>query len=116
MIYCLNRLQQQLDSSRANDESISQPASVDRGADRDSAFPVQTFFIVGCAGGQCIIIVHEPSGPHVSVDTPAATRGSLVRSFTPSKPGDGLRVFANNASVTVVNLSSDALTTVASNS
>jgi len=41
-------------------------------------------------------------------------RGSLARSFTDSKPGDGLLAFADNASVTVVNPSGDALTTVAS--
>jgi hypothetical protein len=45
------RLQQQHDSSRA---------------DRDSAFPVPAFVIVGCTGGQRIIIVHDPSGTHVS--------------------------------------------------
>jgi hypothetical protein len=33
----------------------------------------------------------------------------LIRSFTPSKPGDGSCAIATNASVTVVNLSGDAL-------
>ena len=83
------------------------------------------------AGGQRIIIVHEPSGTHVSghgqylphvcrsgnrcaVDTPAANQWPLGRTFTPSKPGDGLRALADNASVTVVNPSGDTLTAVAS--
>ncbi len=56
------RLQQQRDSSRANDERISQSLRQrrDRGADRDSAVPVPAFFIVGYTGGQRIIIVHIP--------------------------------------------------------
>ena len=44
----------------------------------------------------------------------AANQGPLGRTFTPSKPGDGLRAFADNASVTVVNSSGDVLTAVAS--
>jgi len=44
----------------------------------------------------------------------SGNQGPLGRTFTPSKPGDGLRVFADNASVTVVNPSGDALTAVAS--
>ena len=39
---------------------------MDRGAHRNSDVPVLAFFIVGYAGGQSIIIVHEPSGIHVS--------------------------------------------------
>ena len=68
LLTCLSaRLQQQLDSSRANDErlSVPTPASVDKGVDHVSAVPVQPVIIVGCAGGQRIIIVHEPSGSHV---------------------------------------------------
>jgi hypothetical protein len=47
--------------------------------------------------------MYAASGDRGVDNTPAANRGSLVRSFTPS-----------NASVTVVNPSGDALTTVAS--
>jgi hypothetical protein len=59
-----------------------------------------------------MIIVHEPSGPHVSGRGQykpnvchSTNRGSLSRSFTPSKPGDA---------VTGINPSGDALTSVAS--
>ena len=58
--------------------------------------------------------VYAASGDRGAGGTPAANRGSPVRTFTSSKPGDGLRAFADNASVTVVNPSGDALTTVAS--
>ena len=52
--------------------------------------------------------------PHLATDTRAANQGPLGRTFTPSKPGDGLRAFADNASITVVNSSGDVLTAVAS--
>ena len=51
--------------------------------------------------------MNAASGNRGAVDTPAANQGPLGRTFTPSKPGDGLRAFVDNASVT-------ALTAVAS--
>jgi hypothetical protein len=56
---------------------------------------------------------YAASGDRGAVGTPAANRGSLAMSFTPSKPGNGLCAFADNASVTVVNPASDALTAAA---
>ncbi len=117
----------QLSCQRWAHQPVPTPASVDRGADRDSAVPVPAFFIVGYTGRQRIIIVHDPSGTHVSGHEqyqPHVRRiwqqggcryqGPLGRTFTPSKPGDGLCAFADNASVTVVDSSGDALTAVAS--
>ena len=50
--------------------------------------------------------------PHLVTGAPSTlhprTRG------TPSKPGDGLRAFTDDASITAINPSGDALTTVAS--
>jgi len=51
--------------------------------------------------------------PHLATKTPSAPQPSLAMSFTPSKPGNGLCAFADNASVTVVNPASDALTAAA---
>ena len=58
--------------------------------------------------------MYAASGDRGVVGTTAANRGSLARSSTPSKPGDGLRAFADNASVIVVNPAGDVLTAVAS--
>ena len=46
--------------------------------------------------------------------SPAANEGSPVRNFTPSKPGDGLRAFADNASVMMELPAGTALNAVAS--
>ena len=62
-------LQQQLDSSRANDERISQSLRQRQWTEAQIAtlnIPVQSVITVGCAGEQRIIIVHEPSGTNVS--------------------------------------------------
>ena len=52
--------------------------------------------------------------PHLVTGVPSTLQGPLGRTFTPFKLGVGLRAFADNASVTVVNSSGDALTAVAS--
>ena len=52
--------------------------------------------------------------PDLTTMVPVANRGSAVRSFTPSKPGYGLRAFADNALVTVESPAGNALTAVAS--
>ena len=59
------RLQQQLASSRANDERTAS-TSLDRGANPLFDVPDQFFVIVSCAGGQRIIIVLEPYDSPVS--------------------------------------------------
>ena len=46
--------------------------------------------------------------------SPDTNRGSSVRPFTPSKPGDGLRAFAGDASVMMESPAGNALTAVAS--
>ena len=46
--------------------------------------------------------------------SPVANRGSPSKAFTPSKPGDGLRAFADNASVMVEPPAGTALNAVAS--
>ena len=46
--------------------------------------------------------------------SPVANRGSPAKAFTPSKPGDGLRAFADNASVMVEPPAGTALNAVAS--
>ena len=115
------RLQQHLDSSRANDESISQSLRQRQWTEAQIAtlmFPSQPSSSSATPGGQRIIIVtsrpalmspgmgstspmYAASSNRGAVDTPAANQG----------PGDGLRAYA---SVTVVNPSGDALTAVAS--
>ncbi len=101
-------------------------------SDRDSDVSVPAIFIVGDAswfmsgGNSASSFTSRPAlmspgmgstspmyaacGNRGAVDTPAANQGPLGKTFTLSKPGDGLHAFADNASVTVVNPSSDALT------
>ena len=128
------RLQQQLDSSRANDERISQSlrqrqwteaqiatllfpsspssSSAVPGSNASSSSTIRPALMSPGVGSYSPM--YAASGNRGAVDTPAANQGPLGRTFTPSKPGDGLRAFADNASVTVVNSSGDALTAVAS--
>ncbi len=125
------RLQQQLDSSRANDERISQSLRQRQWTEAQIAtllFPSNPSSLSVAPGGNASSSstirpalmspgmgstspMYAASG---AVDTPVANQGPLGRTFTPSKPGDGLRAFADNASVTVVNSSGDSLTAVAS--
>jgi len=43
--------------------------------------------------------MYAASGNRGAVDTPTANQVPLGRFFTPFKPGDGLRAFADNVSV-----------------
>ena len=54
--------------------------------------------------------MYAASGIRGAVDTPSANQGPLGRTFTPFKPGDDLRA----STITVINPSGNALTTVAS--
>ena len=116
--------QQQLNSSRANDERISQSLRQRQWTEAQIYTLMYPFRPTSSSAAPgVIIIVDEPSDPHVVCNVCRIwrqrsrwhhSRGSLARSFTPSKPGHGLRAFADNASVIVVNPSGDALTVVAS--
>jgi hypothetical protein len=127
-------LQQQLDSSRANDERIIEylhqrqwtesqiytllspthpsSSSATRSGNASSSFTSRPALMAPGMGSRSPM--YAASGNRGAGDTPAANQGPLGRAFTPSKPGDGLRAFADNASVTVINPSGDALNVIAS--
>jgi hypothetical protein len=105
------RLQQQQDSSRANDERISQSLRQRQWAEAQIATllpPTQPSSSSATPEGNASSSFTSPpapmspgmgstspmytaSGSRGAVDTPAVNLGPLGRTFTPSKPGDGHR-------------------------
>ena len=121
------RLQQQLDSSRANDERIIQSLRQHQWTEAQIAtllsrqvrhhhrlrWGATHHHRPRAVRLSCLRVWAVPARcmPHLATEAPAApkpqTDGQLL-------VGDGLRTFADNASVTLVNPSGDVLTTVAS--
>jgi hypothetical protein len=111
------RFQQQLDSSRANDERIIEFLRQHQWSEAQIytlMSPTRPSSSSAVPGVGSTSPMYAASGSRDAVDTPAADHGPLGRAFTPSKPGDGVCAFADNALVTVGNLPGDALTAIAS--